>query len=223
VAHSSDQIDVRAVYKTLHRLERRHFFVSDWRPTGRQARHAKYYRLTRKGWRGISERESTVSDTALLATAIALAIVNAFDGAASDATPRRRLAVVVDSPDRAMVFELGRGRPEVFRILGAVGVDVDWSITDLTSQTRGRPNAMNACFVVHVVVVSAEHGRASAEPLGATPWTDPRGAEILIFYENVSEFAQIHQVPSSLVFGLVNCGPNRRRAGRGCRPTHGPG
>src|SRR5262249_29550017 len=127
--HSTEPGVARAVYKSLHRLQRHGFVVAEWRTEGDGSCAPKDYRLTRPGRRGGSERESTVRDARLVAAVLALVVAHVAEGVAADGYPlHRRIAVVVQSPDGGISYELRRARVEIERILGAIGIEIDWSI-----------------------------------------------------------------------------------------------
>ena len=193
----------RTVYTSLHRLEKRGLVAAEWKPCDTK-RCARYYRLTRRGWRGLSDGESVAPAPRLVAAVVTLFVIGTAQADAAGARrSHRRVAVVVTSTDTITVRELRSAGLEVERILGMIGVDVEWLVVD-ESTHRETPRQPRSTFAVRVSSISTPYGRSAVRsPLGVTLEATCSGAAMLLFEQNIHEFAGVHRLSPALVFGLV--------------------
>jgi Transcriptional regulator PadR-like family len=189
----------RPIYLSLHRLERQRLLTSEWRTVPGRRLTAKYYRVTAAGLGRLGQSTvAGVSGPAIhpLSVLLAMAVIGQSVGAAALGPSRQhRLTILLDQQVPVSADEWRHAAIEVTRILGAIGVDVDFP---------ERPPA--AGFVIHAVIVGggSQPSPPDEVPLGMTPpGRQDHGADLVLFYDHIQEFANVHRKPIWHVLALV--------------------
>lgn len=141
-------------------------------------------------------------------TLITLAVLALFSnspvGEAANRSLQPTVSLVINARAWMRPDEIARATVEITRILGAIGVRVDW-IAGAASVADRLDNRLEPDYAIHVIVLArTDRPDADALPLGfAPPETTLCDAAIVIFKEHVDEFAHAHGRPASLILGLV--------------------
>jgi DNA-binding PadR family transcriptional regulator len=206
---ASDPDVARSTYLGLHRLERQGLLTSEWQAVPGRSLAAKYYRVTPRGrhWLGQPLERAPVLAVHPLTMLLVMAIIGATDTAASPVHARQlHLTILLDSQVPIAQDDLRHVSMDVIRIFGAIGVQAECVFEGLASRTTS-PSGQRRLdgFVVHAVIVAGRPGPPSLHELflGMTPPGDGSGTDILLFYEQIQELAQIQQRPPSSILALV--------------------
>jgi DNA-binding PadR family transcriptional regulator len=201
-------LPIATLYRTLHRLERRGLLRSEWRAVSGCVFCAKYYGLTERGRRQIESRTATGSTRVALnplTLLVIMAVAGPADALAHSIRSAPRLTILVDLQARMPLDEVRRMQMEVIRILGAIGVDVDWRIETPSAGEQPRATTSPPGFVVRVVVMNRADGFSPHEwLLGIAPTVQEGSApRVLVFRDNVADFADAQIMDPSSVLALV--------------------
>jgi hypothetical protein len=187
---------VRATYLALHLLERRGLLACDWRPISGRQLNLKFYRVTSAGCRSVTGSYAGGVPRSQLTVLIVISLIWAADSlGASHDSDRPRLTIVVDDGAAIPPGDIARARSDVTRIFGAVGVDVEWLLTEPTSDSTigalQRPS--RSCLVRAWVSARppTKTSRSNSVILGIAPHSRREGGAIVLFYENIQAFAEV--------------------------------
>lgn len=199
-------VTVSALYRTLHRLERRRLLRSEWRPVTGHGFHARHYAITPRGRRRLDPHAATGGVRVTLSPLTMLlmvAVAGATEGVAHPRPSGPRLTIVLDPRVPMPLDEIRLMQMGVMRIMGAIGVETDWQIE---TPARGQPTASQVPgFVIRIVITARGSPRSSNEwLLGFTPVVEVgRPAEVQLFRDNIVTFADAQAMEPSAVMAVV--------------------
>ena len=191
-----DSCLVRATYLALHRLERRGLLACGWRPIPGRQLNLKCYHVTSAGFRTVTGAAGGDVPRPQVTAIVLLSLIWAADalGASHDSN-RPRFTIVVDDGAAIPAIDMARARLNVTSIFSAVGVDVDWLLTEPMSDSAiGAPQRRSPICVVRAWITARPPtmtSRSNVVTLGIAPHTRREGGAIALFYENIQVFAQV--------------------------------